>query len=410
MKIRFSSDVWVLFVLLGFLILIAFYTSSSQKYNDGFEIMPNRTSYSSKPAGMRALYDTLDQMGYRVTRQLAPFTEYPHQGVLIIASPTIPVSDAEWAALQDWVEAGNLLIVGGGIEAGEIAGSHKIDTSISAPVCPSFLSPGLKTVREPKHSVISNDQWDFRNYDFLSISNMTTPIGKGHPKKIPSTDTKTLAALIGNAEGSTVGYCKWGRGSVIVLTSSWMLCNKGVGRDDNLAMIMNILDYKDPSHQLLVTFDEFHHGYGRAPGLMSLIGTFARIGLGQILFGFILLIFAVSRRFGRPVPLREGNRQRNEYLTSMASLLKNAHASSVVKQEIERKNLEDMAVMLGLPPLAEPDLILAAAEKKHPDIAKELRDLLTQRASSPDEMYSESALLSYTSTLHKLRKELMNKR
>ena len=410
MKVRFSSDVWVIIALFGFMVVIAFYTSSNEKYKDGLEIVPKRSTYSSKPSGMRALFDTLDQMGYRVTRHLSPFTEPARDGVLVISSPEIPVSNAEWVALQKWTERGNLLIVGSGIEAGEISSQHKVDTSISTPVCPSFLTPGLKTIRAPKHSVISNDQWDFRNYDFLTTSNVTTPIGRGKPKKTPSTGAKTIASLLGYSEGSTVGYCKWGNGEVIVLTSSWMLCNKGIGRDGNLPMIMNALDHRDPSHHVMVTFDEFHHGYGRAPGLMSLIGSFARIGLGQILFGFLLLIFAVSRRFGRPIPLREGNRQRNEYLSSMSSLLKNAHALSVVKQEIERKNLESIAVMLGLPPLAEPDLILAAAEKKHPDIAKELRELLTQRTSSPDEMYSESELLAYTSTLHKLRKELMNKR
>lgn len=94
----------------------------------------------------------------------------------------------------------------------------------------------------------------------------------------------------------------------------------------------------------------------------------------------------------------------------MASLLKNAHTLSVVKQEIERKELEEIALILGLPPLAEPDLILEAAEKKHPDIAMELRALLSRKSSSPDEVYNESMLLSYASNLHKLRKELMNKR
>lgn len=409
MKIRFSSDVWVLLVLLGFMIIIAFYTSSSQKYKEGLEIFPKRSTYSAKPAGMRALFDTLDRMGYRVIRHLAPFTDPPRDGVLVISSPEIPVSNAEWVALQNWTERGNLLIVGVGIEAGEIAASHKVDTSISAPVCPSFLSPGLKNIRAPKHSVISNDQWDFRDYDFLTV-NAPVSKSKGKLKKQPSTDSKTLASLFGYSEGSTIGYCRWGKGSVIVLTSSWMLCNKGISRDDNLTLIMNALDHRDPSHKLSVTFDEFHHGYGRAPGLMSLIGSFARIGLAQILFGFILLIFAVSRRFGRPIPLREGNRQRNEYLSSMASLLKNAHASSVVRQEIEHKNLEDMAVILGLPPLAEPDLILETAEIKHPDIARSLRALLAQRSSSPEEIYSESALLLYVTALHKLRKELMNKR
>ncbi|MHB0997870.1 MAG: DUF4350 domain-containing protein [Armatimonadota bacterium] len=411
MKNRFSKDAWVLLVLFVFLIAIGFFSSARQKASGGIDVIPKRTTYSSRPAGMKALYETLDGLGYPVTRHLAPLTVLPKDGTYILASPEVPLSDDEWASLQQWTERGNLLIVASGLEVEEFNGTAKIDTSRSIPGYPSFLTPNVNTFRVPKHSAISDDQWDFKSYSSIE-SRISTPTGvmKPEKKRKPSPDAKTLAPLFGYANGNTVAFCKWGRGSVIVLSSSWPLCNKGIRMDDNLILVLNALSYRDPSNKLAVTFDEFHHGYGRAPGLMSLIGTSARIGLAQILMAFLLLIFAVSRRFGRPVPLREGGRQRNEYLTSMASLLKRAHATNIVKQEIERKYLEDIALILGLPPVAEPDLILSAAIEKRPDMAQELHKLLGERSSSPDEAFDESVLLSLAVKWHKLRKELMNKR
>lgn len=410
MRRRLSQDAWVLLILGFFLMLLGLVTRAHQKSTGGIDVIPKRSTYSTAPSGMKALYETLHDTGYNVTRHLEPFTVLPKDGVLFICSPEIPVSANEWDSLRKWTEKGNMLIVGPGIEPDEFNPSNKIDTSTSAPGVPSFAAPNVRVLRIPKHGAITDNEWDFKGYDPLG-SPVNLPAAKKQKlKKSISPNVKSLIPLFRNPDGNTVGYCEWGHGSVIVLSNSWSLCNKGIGRDDNLIFVLNALNYRDPSHKLQITFDEFHHGYGRAPGLMSLIGTSAKIGLAQILFGFILLVFAVSRRFGRPIPLREGTRERSEYLSSMASLLKRAHATGIVRQELERKFLEDIAVVLGLPPIAEPDIILSTAISKRPDISDELYKLLAHTSAAPDEALDETEILLTAAKWDKMRKELMKKR
>jgi hypothetical protein len=150
-----------------------------------------------------------------------------------------------------------------------------------------------------------------------------------------------------------------------------------------------------------MTFSEFHHGYGRAPGIWSLFDTPTRLGIAQVGLAFLLLLFAVSRRFGAPIPLREGMRQRSEYLSSMASLLRRAHATDAARRVLERKFREDIASSLGLAADADASLLLEAAGRAHPDKVERLRRLLTDTSGGAN----EGELLALADRWHQMRKE-----
>ncbi len=201
----------------------------------------------------------------------------------------------------------------------------------------------------------------------------------------------------------TVAYGRVGKGGLLVLGSAWSISNDGIASDDNLILVLNALNRRGPASKITVTFDEFHHGYGRTPGIMSLIGTSARLGILQLCMAFLLLVFAVSRRFGKPIYLREGARYRSEYLSSMSSLLRKAHAVDVVRRELDRKFKEDLCHWLGLPPDAAIAAILSAAETKRPDKAAELRTLIGGESAS-----DEKSVLTLQAKRDQLRKELMN--
>jgi len=136
---------------------------------------------------------------------------------------------------------------------------------------------------------------------------------------------------------------------------------------------------------------------------MSLIGTSARLGILQLGMAFVLMLFAVSRRFGKPIYLREGARYRSEYLSSMSSLLRKARALDVVRRELDRKFREDMCHWLGLAPDAGADAILSAAELRRPDRVAELGALLRGESAA-----DEKSVLALQSRRDNLRKELMN--
>lgn len=218
-----------------------------------------------------------------------------------------------------------------------------------------------------------------------------------------------MAPLFSDKEGTTVAFSKCGKGSVIVLCDSWSLSNAGIGKGDNFILVLNALKHRDPSRRLTVTFDEYHHGYGKKKGLLSLIGLPAKLGLIQIGMAFVLLIFAVSRRFGTPIQLKEGTRERSEYLSSMSSLLRRAHATSVVRTELGRRFLDDIAAVLSMPPRSDPDAIIQKAVMRYPDKAGALRELIDEAASA-GESGSDANMLSLAIRWHHIRKELMKKR
>jgi hypothetical protein len=185
------------------------------------------------------------------------------------------------------------------------------------------------------------------------------------------------------------------------LASPWPLSNEGIGRDDNIVLVLNALRYRNPAGRSAVTFSEYHHGYGRAPGIWSLFDTPTRLGIAQVGLAFLLLLFAVSRRFGAPIPLREGIRQRSEYLSSMASLLRRAHATDAARRELEQKFREDIAGAVGLQSDADASSIVEAAERTHPDQVERLRRLLTDTSESTN----EGELLALAGRWHQMRKE-----
>jgi hypothetical protein len=92
--------------------------------------------------------------------------------VLFLISPEIPLSAGEWASVRKWVEAGNLLVVSSD-DLGDVAvPGEKMLTARSAPVYPSFLSPGVRAFLTPKDCDITDPEWSFKHGE-----NCASPFG-----------------------------------------------------------------------------------------------------------------------------------------------------------------------------------------------------------------------------------------
>lgn len=215
--------------------------------------------------------------------------------------------------------------------------------------------------------------------------------------------------LFADSAGTTVAFSGWGRGGVVLLGTSWALSNEGIAMGDNLALVLNALAWRD-SRPPAVTFDEFHHGYGRRPGILSLIDVPARLGLAQLGLAFLLLLFALAVRFGQPVPLHEERRTRSEYLSSMSALLRKGHAVDLARAELGRQFLADAGRVLGLPPGAAPKAVLQAAAARRPNRADTLQRLIEAAAQPPEEGLDEARLLALARQWHQERKELAKRR
>lgn len=162
MRARLATDTWVLIVLGLFLAVTAYVASREQRAASMVELRPRRTTYSSRPGGLKALYETLDRLGYPVCRHLAPLTTELPDGVLFIATPEQSVGRNEWRSLREWVERGNLLVVSS--DPGDLPVEQQKRTPVgTSPVCPSFLSPHVSAVAMPRQGRITEEAWAFQH-------------------------------------------------------------------------------------------------------------------------------------------------------------------------------------------------------------------------------------------------------
>lgn len=160
MTLKLSRDVWVLVVLGLFLIVTVFVVRGERTHSNQFEMLPRRTTYSSNPGGLKALHDTLNMLGYNVTRHLHPLTSPPEDGVLFIVTPALAVSPREWDSLREWVERGNLLIIPLSRSFVDMEFTTEVKTVASKPINPSFLLPDV-TFEAPEGSFIVETDWEF---------------------------------------------------------------------------------------------------------------------------------------------------------------------------------------------------------------------------------------------------------
>ena len=269
---------------------------------------------------------------------------------------------------------------------------------------PSFLSLGVGFVGMAGDSRVDIKETAFDNHE---SADRQFPLRTRKRKWWESSKgpKRPIIPLFSDDSGAVIGYSSWEKGSVILLADGWPISNRGINKGGNLRMVLNALQRADPNRKLKVTFDEYHHGYGEGEGIMSLIGIPAKLGLLEIGIAFLLLVFASSRRFGRPNPLMEGARQRGEYLSSMASLLRKAQATDLVRAELGGRFLADIAVAVGVAPGSNVDVILSAAQQRYPEKIAVLVELC-EAAVSGDSVRGEAAILAMARRWHKMREEL----
>lgn len=154
---KLSRDAWVMLSLLVILLLIALIAGHQQDKRNAGGFDPRRTSYSTAPAGLRGLYDTLDELGYSVNRHIDDLTVQPDDGILFLIAPDTPVSDDEMRALHGWVERGNTLVMVSTSDYAIVEDEHpKAHRSTSA--VPSFLTPDVNSFNVAGSNRISDEE------------------------------------------------------------------------------------------------------------------------------------------------------------------------------------------------------------------------------------------------------------
>ena len=426
MRSRLTPDALLLGAVLLMTLGIAIFAVDSGRTQED-ESLERRTTYSSRPGGYRALFEVMEQLRYPVRRWRRPLDALAEPGTLIVAEPESPPRAGEWLGLADWVRRGNLLIYLSDhghqleklLEHASLPEPPEQSDHPVQPTPPAAAAPDLRT-RAGYHL----DAGD-------GAPGAGSPLADPGRRRlgVPDLLAAPSAPLYQDEQGVTVAYTRWGGGAVIQCSSPWSLGTTGIGAGDNLIWLLSTIEAYGPKarvrgrgsgvssgHSLTpdprpltpVLFDEYHHGYEETRGVLSLLAPIARGGLAQLVVAWVLLRYAVSRRFGGRVP-DEGRvrRSRSEYLGSMASLLRRARAADLAAAQMRRQFLHEITLALGLPRDAEPGVVITAAGARgvDPERLRALLDRAERLAGDRDHTRPEDAL-AITRELARLRREI----
>jgi hypothetical protein len=335
----------------------------------------------------------------------------PGDGTLVIAEPVIDVAPGEWEAVRRWVERGNLLLLfsdsGHLFEPGARHGTFTPTTPVTAVPAQPVLGAATPMIQSAYR--FDGDSWSPERGG--EMPSLTSSASKKAPVRVfPAEPVVTLFA---DRLGPVLSYSRWGKGTVLLSCSPWSLSNEGIGKGANLALFLNLLDAYGAGKRRPVYFDEYHHGHGGATGPLSLLPPVARGGVTQVVFGLLLLVFAVARRFGPVVPTEALERRtRAEYLTAMSVLFRRARALELAAGKLRDETQRDLARGLGLPPTARPEEIARAAQEKRGVDAERIRRTLEEAdllsvARARQIPIDEGRVLALAAKLHALRKEIL---
>jgi len=463
---RRNKDTWilaVLLILLGFLVVLTVMRSTAEK--EVLELFPRRTSYSTRPNGVKALYLTLERLGYRVRRHAAPLYLLPQDpavraAFILSPEPFAPLASDEWRGLAEWVRDGRLACLAFDLpELGGVQDWHRIIPGLvpkttpadlwkpeSAELIPSTQAPAVwpsALTRDAPRLVVkgeyrldlaaraipSNEQEGGSGGERESgrtgerennppseeegKGEAGIPIGMRHPKELPEEVAPVwngAATLYRDEHGPVVAYSAWGKGGFLLVSSPWLFSNDGLDEGDNLALVLNAVDaFAPPPKGGVILFDEFHHGYGQQRTLWQVTPIPVRIGLVQAALALLLLLFGLSRRFAAPIPLPGEERSRAEYLASMATLYQRARATPLVRQFLEENFRREVAADLALEPDASDEQLVRVASQRNPALGQRLQGLwehlaqVKQRNPPPEE-----ALLRLAAEMYSLKQEVRN--
>jgi hypothetical protein len=410
--VRASADARI-WIGLGLLILLALLFSLGRTAAPDVgvpDVTPLRSTYRARPSGLRALYLTLEQLGYRPRRHHQTLDHLTEDGALVIAEPPIDLAPREWEAVVRWVERGNLLLLFS--DSGHLFEPDE-HPAVSLPTAPSTalpVQPVPVVAGARSHVVQGLYRIDTESWSPVRPEGVfrTGPRGRRatRPRLFPA---RPVLPLYADATGPVLCFSRWGRGTVILSCSPWSLSNEGIARGSNLALFLNLVDAYGAGKRRPIFFDEYHQGQGDAGGPLSLLPPVARTGVAQVVVALLLLVVAVAWRFGAIVPTEALTRRtRAEYLAAMTTLFRRARALELVAGKLKVETERELARSLGLPPTARPEELAAAAQEKRGLDAERVRRTLEEAdllsvARARQIPIDEHRVLALAVKLHDLR-------
>jgi hypothetical protein len=363
---RFSLDTWIALGLIVLLIGIAILTALAQ---DDENAPPRLASFSNHPEGARALRLWLEALGFGIQPDPDLVFQIPENTRLVyLLEPDPGITETEWQLMDEWVENGGTLILGGDTTGAYFAFSHY------------------------QFSLRYTDEQEvmLANTPFFSEPRLVGPVAV-KTQAYFTTERSDYGVLLATAHGPVLLSLHQGEGQVILSASPYIFSNAGL-KDRGVPYVhLNLLHQVDAiggdGPQGLVWFNEWHHGLrGQTSEPVAGPSEWLRYTpQGRAVLFSVLVLFAAlilsGQAFGRPLRLASEISRRSplEHVTALANLSRRAghrvpvlrHYHAALKRRMARRYRID-------PTLPDEEYVLQLAELK-PDLdAAALHQLLSR--------------------------------
>ena len=376
MRQRFAIIVTIVIVLGLLIVLNAINYVETGESNDS-EILPNRSTYNSRATGTRALYDLLNEAGYKVTR----WRETPHTLLsenrarvatfVVIGRTLVSFEKEEARNLLLWVGQGGRLVLidrRPDVQLLPKSGDWTINVELLGYPPPDIdpgsaeqMTRGIASLHPVQPTLLTRDVDAVKPSRFASLIRFTylkastetktpehgyssttpTPFASETPPPAAKPQDKPESAIVppapvvhlGDSKGAVLVDFPHGAGRIILLSDPYIVSNGGIALENNLQLALNTV----AGSQGLIAFDEYHQGHGVTQNALAAYfqGTPILALCGQLLLVVLVILWTQARRFGRPLPLPQVDRRSSlEFVASMAELQQRARALDLAIENI----------------------------------------------------------------------------
>jgi len=308
------------------------------------------TSFSKRPGGAAGVYEMLQALGWKTSRQTSPFTkELDTSAVYVILAPPIPLTDDEDSIVARGVRHGARLIVasmdssflapfGMWVEAPKTGvvwnqRLHAAGDRASRPIS-SRLSPWRRLMRpRPVQAWTQVSFAPAKDDSLLDDSHVVFLWQTTEPPERVDDSLSATTVMAGRRVGA-------GRVAVI---SYGMLLNNDIFADGRPGLgVLRAIEWMAPSSKQII-FDEYHQGYGSDRGniFTVVLGALTDTPLGRVVLQLVcaalILLVAVGARAIPPTPiLIRQRRSPLEHVDALARAYAQIHATRLGARRLMR--------------------------------------------------------------------------
>jgi hypothetical protein len=406
--VRISTESWI--AAAAFLCFVIIALLDYQQQSRTTQRFDTFSSYDYQPGGYHAWYDLLQREGFRVQRfQRRPAYLNDAVDTLIIANNAYDAmlrskngqslgffAPADFVALQRWVKNGGHLVwlsdTAAAVGLPDLLSRqiHQGESAQGDLHFPPLAQSGLK-----KDEAIA-----------VAASSLTAGVhsvsGLG-TYRIPFAGSTTVVPLVADDTGATAVWYRLGKGAIIVVSDESLFQNSRLAKADNARLAYNFAVSDVPRGT--VAFEEWSHGYQAGDTWWTILPKPLQWAI--LIFGGAVLLAIIGSviRFGPAVRLPVDNeRTSEEYVRSMAGLMKRAHAARKAVRDLAQLAHHEVAQALGLPDSV-PAATLAQRLRGSERGERIADDLLTLDRIAGYEHPSPAELVRAACTCFTLRKE-----